>query len=71
MNNAKINGTIIFFEVFITGSEPFILLSNSEYPSEGISKVYFLRRYSIKYAMEDFVKYVEKVKEYKAANEVQ
>jgi len=71
MNNAKINGKFIFFEVFITGTEPFILLADSEYPSEGITKFYFLRRYSIKYAMEDFVKYVEKVKEYKAANEVQ
>jgi hypothetical protein len=71
MNNAKINGHIIFFEVFITGSEPFILLANNEYPSEGISKIYFLRKYSIKYAMEDFVKYVDKIKEYKAANEVQ
>jgi hypothetical protein len=71
MKNAKINGYTIFFEVFITGAEPFILLSNNEYPSEGTNKIYFLRRYSIKYAMEDFVKYCEKVKEYKAANEVQ
>lgn len=58
------NGMKYFFEVFFTSaSEPFILLSNSENYFEGIFKVYFLRRYSMKYAMEDFVKYETNVKE--------
>ena len=52
MNNNK-----YYFEVFISANEPFILLSTTEYPSEGLSKIYFLRKYSMKYAMEDFVRY--------------
>lgn len=58
MNNNK-----YYFEVFISANEPFILLSTNEYPSEGISKIYFLRKYSMKYAMEDFVKYEAILKE--------
>lgn len=58
MNNNK-----YYFEVFISANEPFILLSTTEYPSEGLSKIYFLRKYSMKYAMEDFVKYETNVKE--------
>lgn len=46
-----------YFEVFISANEPFILMSTTEFPSEGLSKIYFLRKYSMKYAMEDFVKY--------------
>jgi hypothetical protein len=38
-------------------------MSTTEYPSEGLSKIYFLRKYSMKYAMEDFVKYEANVKE--------
>jgi hypothetical protein len=51
------NGNKYYFEVFISANEPFILLSTTEYPSEGLSKIYFLRKYSMKYAMEDFVRY--------------
>ena len=57
------NGFIYYFEVFITSGEPFILMSTTEHPSEGLSKIYFLRKYSMKYAMEDFVKYEANVKE--------
>lgn len=57
------NGVKYYFEVFISANEPFILLSNTEYPSEGLSKIYFLRKYSMKYAMEDFVKYEANIKE--------
>lgn len=70
MKKATINNAVIYFEVFIANADPFILLSNDENASEGISKIYFLRKFSIKFAMEDFLKYVDKVKEYKAANEV-
>lgn len=57
------NGTKYYFEVFISANEPFILLSNAEYPSEGLAKIYFLRKFSMKYAMEDFVKYEAILKE--------
>ena len=57
MKPYTINGTKYWFEVFISANEPFILLSTTEYPSEGLSKIYFLRKYSMKYAMEDFVRY--------------
>ena len=57
------NGNTYWFEVFISANEPFILLSNAEYPSEGLAKIYFLRKYSMKFAMEDFVKYEANVKE--------
>lgn len=70
MKKATINNVAVYYEVFIANADPFILLSNDENASEGISKIYFLRKYSIKFAMEDFLKYVDKVKEYKAANEV-
>ena len=63
MKPYTINGIKYFFEVFISANEPFILLSTTEYPSEGLSKIYFLRKYSMKYAMEDFVKYEAIVKE--------
>jgi hypothetical protein len=63
MKPYTINGQKYFFEVFISANEPFILLSTTEYPSEGLSKIYFLRKYSMKYAMEDFVKYEAIVKE--------
>jgi hypothetical protein len=38
-------------------------MSTTEYQSEGLSKIYFLRKYSMKYAMEDFVKYESNIKE--------
>ena len=57
------NGNKYWFEVFISGYEPFILLSTNEYTSEGLAKIYFLRKYSMKFAMEDFVKYESNVKE--------
>lgn len=63
MKPYTINGNKYWFEVFISANEPFILLSTTEYPSEGISKIYFLRKYSMKYAMEDFVKYEAILKE--------
>ena len=57
MKPYTINGNKYYFEVFISANEPFILLSTTEYPSEGLSKIYFLRKYSMKYSMEDFVRY--------------
>ena len=63
MKPVKMNGFMYYFEVFITSNEPFILMSTTEYPSEGLSKIYFLRKYSMKYAMEDFVKYEANIKE--------
>lgn len=63
MKAYTLDGTRYWFEVFISANEPFILLSTTEYPSEGIAKIYFLRKFSMKYAMEDFVKYVGNVKE--------
>jgi hypothetical protein len=63
MKPYTINNNKYYFEVFISANEPFILLSTTEYPSEGLSKIYFLRKYSMKYAMEDFVKYEANVKE--------
>lgn len=63
MKPVKMNGIMYYFEVFITSNEPFILMSTTEHPSEGLSKIYFLRKYSMKYAMEDFVKYEANIKE--------
>ena len=63
MKPVRMNGFFYYFEVFITANEPFILMSTTEYPSEGLSKIYFLRKYSMKYAMEDFVKYEANIKE--------
>ena len=63
MKPVRMNGFVYYFEVFITSNEPFILMSTTEYPSEGLSKIYFLRKYSMKYAMEDFVKYESNIKE--------
>lgn len=65
MKPALINGKKIYFEVFIANADPFILLSSTENASEGIAKIYFLRRYSMKYAMEDFCKYCDKIAEIK------
>lgn len=63
MKAYTLDGTRYWFEVFISANEPFILLSTTEYPSEGIAKIYFLRKFSMKFAMEDFVKYVGNVRE--------
>lgn len=68
-----VNGKKIYFDVFIAHADPFILLSSTEIASEGISKIYYLRRFSMKYAMEDFVKYMDKINEMnksKAQNDV-
>lgn len=69
MKPVQINGKRIYFEVFIANTDPFILLSNTENASEGIAKIYFLRRFSMKYAMEDFVKYIDKIAEINAQKE--
>ena len=63
MKPAIINGKKVYFDVFIAHADPFILISTTEIASEGISKIYFLRRYSMKYAMEDFLKYTDKINE--------
>ena len=63
MKPYTMNGIKYYFEVFISANEPFILLSTNEYPSEGLAKIYFLRKFSMKFAMEDFVKYEANVKE--------
>lgn len=60
-----IDGKTYWMELFVGHGDPFVLLSTNENYSEGSSKIYFLQRYSIKFAQEDFIKYVEKVKEYK------
>jgi hypothetical protein len=62
MKVINVNGKKIYFEVFIN-PEPFILFSDNEIASMGLFKVYFLNRYSIKYASEDFVKYIDKIQE--------
>jgi hypothetical protein len=69
MKPAMMNGKKIFFEVFVSNGDPFILISDKEYASEGITKIYFLRRFSMKYAMEDFVKYCDKIAEMNKAKQ--
>ena len=69
MKPAIMNGKKIFFEVFVTNGDPFILISDKEWASEGISKIYFLRRFSMKYAMEDFIKYLDKIAEMNKAKQ--
>lgn len=68
MKQANINEKKIFFEVYIT-PEPIIILSDQESLSYAVNKVYSLHRFSIKYAMEDFCKYLDKVQEYKNERE--
>jgi len=65
MKPTQINGRKIFYDVFIAYADPFILVATNEIASEGITKIYFLRRFSMKWALEDFVKYVDKIKEIK------
>ena len=36
MKPVRMNGFVYYFEVFMTGNEPFILMSTTEYPSEGL-----------------------------------
>ena len=69
MKPYTMNGNKYWFEVFISANEPFILLSTTEYPSEGLSKIYFLRKYSMKYAMEDFVRYEQIVNDRNSAKQ--
>lgn len=69
MKPYTINGTKYWFEVFISANEPFILLSNAEYPSEGLAKIYFLRKFSMKFAMEDFVRYEQIVNDRSSAKQ--
>lgn len=68
MNAATINEKKIYFEVFLT-PEPIIVLSDKESLAYATNKVYSLHRFSIRYAMEDFVKYLDKVQEYKNERE--
>jgi hypothetical protein len=68
MKQINVNEKRIYFEAYMT-PEPFILLSDNEQLSNGYLKAYSLHRFSIKYAMEDYVKYLEKVKEYKIERE--
>ena len=69
MKPVILNGKKYFFEVFISSNEPFILMSTMEFPSEGLSKIYFLRKYSMKYAMEDFVRYETIINDRNSAKE--
>jgi hypothetical protein len=62
MKMIDVNGRKIYFDVFLN-PEPFILFSDNEKASLGLVKVYFLHRYSMKYACEDFVKYIDKIQE--------
>jgi hypothetical protein len=66
MKPASVNGKKVFFNVILNEGDPFILISDQEWASEGINKIYFLRRYSIKWALEDFAKYLDKIAENKA-----
>jgi len=68
MKQIIVNGKRIYFEVHII-PEPFILFSDLECLSVGILKAYSLHRFSMKYAMEDYVKYLDKVQEYKNERE--
>lgn len=60
-----IDGKAYWMEIFTGHGDPFILLATNENYSAGTSKIYFLQRYSIKFAQEDFCKYVVKVQELK------
>ena len=47
-----------YYQVFETSNKiHFIMLAQKEQPFDGLFKVYFLHKYSIKFAMEDFCKY--------------
>ena len=68
MNAYTFENRKFYFKVFLNeGSTPFILLSTSEDPSIGISKIYFLSKYSMKYAMEYFFKDVTAIESKKNA----
>lgn len=65
-------GRTYYFYVFVTEHiNPFILLSTNEDPANGLQKVYFLSRYSMKYAMEDFHKFALLMEAKKQNNAVQ
>jgi hypothetical protein len=68
MKMINVNGRKIYFDVFLN-PEPFILFSDNEIASLGLVKVYFLHRYSIKYASEDFLKYMDKIQEINSQRE--
>ena len=62
MNRYTHNGKTYFCEAFKTSNgHPLILISQKEVPHEGLFKVYFLHKYSIKFAMDDFCKYEDLV----------
>lgn len=62
MTKYTFDGRQFFYKVFLNeGSSPFILLSTTEEPSIGISRIYFLSKYSMKYAMEYFSKDVQTI----------
>ena len=58
MTKYTFNEKPYIYQVFETGNNVhFILLSQKETPFEGLFKIYFLHKFSIKFAMEDFCKY--------------
>ena len=65
-------GRTYYFHVFVTDQiTPFMLLSTTEDQGQGMQKVYFLSRYSMKYAMEDFHKFILLMETKKANSAVQ
>lgn len=73
MNKYTHNGKQYYFEALKTANgHPFIILSQKEIPHDGLFKVYFLHKYSIKFAMDDFCKYEDLVAAKKTgSNEMQ
>ena len=62
MTQYTFNEKTYYYEVFKTKNDlPFIVLSQKEKCFDGLFKMYFLQKYSIKYAMEDFEKYEDNV----------
>ena len=41
MKPATVNGKKVFFNVILNEGDPFILISDQEWASEGINKIYF------------------------------
>lgn len=70
MTKYTFDGRQFFYKVFLNeGSSPFVLLSTTEEPSIGISRIYYLTKYSIKYAMEYFGKDVQNIED-RAGNKI-
>lgn len=64
-----IDGKSYWMEIYTGHGDPFILLATNENYSAGTAKIYFLQKYSIKFAQEDFCKYVVKINELKNQNQ--